>query len=61
MSLKASLYEEFANGTLSQNDYISMGQEYAAKADELRIFLAELEKNARSTTRRLQQADRGPS
>lgn len=44
MSLKASLYEEFANGTLSQNDYISMGQEYAAKADELRIFLAELEK-----------------
>ena len=44
VSLKASLYEEFANGTLSQNDYISMGQEYAAKADELRIFLAELEK-----------------
>lgn len=44
VSLKASLYEEFANGTLSQNDYISMGQEYAAKADELHIFLAELEK-----------------
>lgn len=46
MSLKASLYEAFANGVLSQSDYISMGQEYAQKADELRIFLAELEKEA---------------
>ena len=46
MSLKASLYEDFANGVLSQSDYISMGQEYAQKADELRIFLAELEKES---------------
>ena len=46
MSLKASLYEDFANGVLSQSDYIRMGQEYAQKADELRIFLAELEKEA---------------
>ena len=46
MSLKASLYEDFANGVLSQSDYLSMGQEYAQKADELRIFLAELEKEA---------------
>lgn len=46
MSLKASLYEDFANGVLSQSDYISMGQEYAQKADELRIFLSELEKEA---------------
>lgn len=46
MNLKASLYEDFANGVLSQSDYISMGQEYAKKADELRIFLAELEKEA---------------
>lgn len=46
MSLKASLYEDFANGVLSQSDYINMGQEYAQKADELRIFLAELEKEA---------------
>ena len=46
MRLKASLYEDFANGVLSQSDYISMGQEYAQKADELRIFLAELEKEA---------------
>ncbi len=46
MSLKASLYEDFANGILSQSDYLSMGQEYAQKADELRIFLSELEKEA---------------
>lgn len=46
MDLKASLYEDFANGVLSQSDYLSMGQEYAQKADELRIFLAELEKEA---------------
>lgn len=47
MSLKASLYEDFANGVLTQSDYLSMGQEYAQKADELRIFLAELEKEAK--------------
>lgn len=47
MTLKASLYEDFANGVLSQSDYLSMGQEYAQKADELRIFLAELEKEAK--------------
>lgn len=46
MSLKASLYEEFANGVINQSDYLSMGQEYAKKADELRIFLAELEKES---------------
>ncbi len=46
MSLKASLYEEFANGVINQNDYLSMGQEFAKKADELRIFLAELEKES---------------
>lgn len=46
MSLKASLYEEFANGVINQSDYLSMGQEFAKKADELRIFLAELEKES---------------
>lgn len=46
MTLKASLYEDYANGIISQDDYIRMGQEYAKKADELRIFLAELEKEA---------------
>lgn len=46
VGLKASLYEDYANGILSQNDYISMSQEYAQKADDLRIFLAELEKES---------------
>ena len=46
MGLKASLYEDYANGTISQLDYIGMGQEYAQKADELCIFLRELEKEA---------------
>ena len=46
MTLKASLYEDFANGVLSQSEYLSMGQEYAQKADELRIFLTELEKES---------------
>lgn len=46
MSLKASLYEEFANGVINQSDYLSMGQEFAKEADELRIFLAELEKES---------------
>lgn len=44
VGLKASLYADFADGVLSQSDYISMGQEYAQKADDLRIFLAELKK-----------------
>lgn len=46
MALKASLYEDYVNNVLSQEDYLGMGQEYAQKADELRIFLAELEKEA---------------
>lgn len=46
MELKASLYSDFAEGTISESDYMQMGQEYAAKADELRIFLVELEKDA---------------
>ncbi len=57
MELKASLYEDFANGTISQSDYLSMGQEYAKKADELRIFLSELEKEARKYS--LEYASRG--
>ncbi len=46
VGLKASLYEDFANGVLSQSEYLSMGQEYAQKADDLRIFLSELERGA---------------
>ena len=43
---KASLYTDFADGIISQDDYISMGQQYAQKADELRIFLSELERES---------------
>ena len=47
MKLKTSLYTDFAEGTKSEDAYMQRGQEYAAKADELRIFLAELEKGAK--------------
>jgi len=47
MDLKTALYEDFRNGTISQSDYLSMGQEYARRADELRIFLAELEQESK--------------
>ena len=46
VGLKASLYSDFVDGIITQDDYISMGQQYAQKADELRIFLAELEREA---------------
>lgn len=46
VGLKASLYSDFVDGVISQDDYISMGQQYAHKADELRIFLVELEREA---------------
>lgn len=46
IDLKASLYEDFKEGALSREDYLRMGQEYAAKVDELRIFEAELQKEA---------------
>jgi DNA invertase Pin-like site-specific DNA recombinase len=47
MELKAALYSDFAEAVISEADYVSMGQEYAAKADELRIFVVELEKEAK--------------
>lgn len=46
LELKASLYEDYANSIINRDDYIRMGQEYAQKADELRIFLTELEKES---------------
>ena len=46
MNSKAALYEDYADGTISQEDYLSMGQQYAQKADDLRIFLAELEQES---------------
>lgn len=47
MELKALLYADFAENLISEQDYILMGQEYAQKADELRIFLSEMEKESR--------------
>lgn len=44
--LKAKLYSDFAEGAISENEFMKRGQEYAAKADELRIFLVELERDA---------------
>lgn len=46
MQLKASLYEDFAEGIITEDDYMTMGQDYAGKADELRIFLSELQKES---------------
>lgn len=47
MKNKAALYEDYSDGTISQVDYLAMGQQYAQKADELRILLAELETESR--------------
>lgn len=47
MELKAALYEDYAEGTITAEDYVAMGQEYAQKADELRIFLSEIKKESR--------------
>ena len=47
MKHKAALYEDYSDGTISQGDYLAMGQQYAQKADELRILLAELETESR--------------
>lgn len=43
---KATLYDEYANNLLTKSEYVCVGQEYARKADELRIFISELEKEA---------------
>lgn len=47
MALKAALYEDYAEDTITAEDYVAMGQEYAQKADELRIFLSEIKKESR--------------
>lgn len=46
MELKAALYTDYTEGRLTEEEYLERGQDYAAKADDLRIFLAELEKDA---------------
>ena len=47
VEMKASLYADYTDGLLTEEDFLTMSQEYARKADELRIFLVELEKEAK--------------
>ena len=42
--LKAALYGDFADGLLSHQDYTDLSEDYSRRADDLRIFIAELEK-----------------
>lgn len=42
--LKASLYQDYSDGVITEQDYLEMNQQYAQKADELTIFLSELER-----------------
>lgn len=44
--LKASLFEDYVAGKISREDYLTMGQDYAERADEMSIFLSELRKDA---------------
>lgn len=46
VSTKATLYNEFVSGSIQQEEYQRRSSECSSKADELRIFVAELEKNA---------------
>lgn len=46
MERKAALYEDMRNGIITQDDYFFMSQEQSKKADELRVFLKELEDKA---------------
>lgn len=42
--LKAELYGDFSDGLLSHQDYTELSEDYSQKADDLRIFIAELER-----------------
>lgn len=46
MERKAGLYEDLVNGIITQDDYFFMSQDHSKKADELRVFLKELEEKA---------------
>jgi len=43
---KAALYQDYAERLISEDDYISIGQDYGKKMDDLKIFLAELNREA---------------
>ena len=44
---KAELYADYSAGVLTKEEYLSYGQEYAKRADELRILLADQEHDAK--------------
>lgn len=44
--LKANLYQDYAEGLLTEEDYVTVGQDYGRKVDDLKIFLADLQKEA---------------
>lgn len=44
--MKAALYSEYADGDLAESDYLRRSGECAAKAEELEIFVTELQKEA---------------
>ena len=46
MEQKAALYQKYVDLDISEQEFMVQAEELSAKADELRIFLAELEKNA---------------
>ena len=41
---KAELYQDYAERLISEEDYVAIGQDYGKKTDELKIYLAELNK-----------------
>lgn len=43
---KAALYQDYAEGLLSEVDYLTLGQEFSRKSDNMKIFIASLEKEA---------------
>lgn len=46
VKIKASLYGKFSDGIISETEYLVRSQKVNRKADELRIFLTELENDA---------------
>lgn len=44
---KAALYQDYADGLISEEDYIAIGQDYGKKSDDLNIYLEELDKEAK--------------
>lgn len=44
---KAELYQDYAERLISEEDYIAISQDYGRKTDDLKIYLAELNKEAK--------------